>query len=79
MHLLILMETRNEPMYYLLLTKQIILATMDCQSENKDCELFWKTWNDALADLQAGLTFGRLLDELGCNWNALKEVYGEDL
>ena len=40
---------------------------MDCQSENKDCELFWKTWNDALAD------------ELGCNWNALKEVYGEDL
>ena len=52
---------------------------MDCQSENKDCELFWKTWNDALADLQAGLTFGRLLDELGCNWNALKEVYGEDL
>ena len=55
---------------------------MDCQSENKDCELFWKTWNDALADLQAGLTFdpaGGLLDELGCNWNALKEVYGEDL
>ena len=55
---------------------------MDCQSENKDCELFWKTWNDALADLQAGLTFdpaGRLLDELGCNWNALKEVFGEDL
>ena len=54
---------------------------MDCESENKDnCELFWRTWNDALADFQAGLTFeaGVLLDERGCNWNALKEVYGED-
>ena len=28
-------------MYHILLRKQIILATMDCQSENKDnCELF---------------------------------------
>ena len=39
--------------------------------------LFWRTWNDALA----GLAFdpaGVLLDERGCNWNALKEVYGED-
>ena len=65
-----------------LLRKQIILATMDCESENKDnCELFWRNWNDVLADFQAGLTFNParvLLDERGCNWNALKEVYGKD-
>ena len=69
-------------MYHPLLRKQIILATMDCESENKDnCELFWRTWSDALADFQAGLIFdptGVILDERGCNWNALKEVYGED-
>ena len=48
-------------MYHPLLTKQIILATMDCESENKDnFELFWKTWNDVLADFQAGLTFVQL-------------------
>ena len=41
--------------YHPLLRKQIILATMDCESENKDnCELFWRTWNDA--DFKAGLT-----------------------
>ena len=54
-------------MYYPLLRKQIILATMDCESVNKDnCELFWRTWNDTSADFQAGLTFdpaGVLLDE----------------
>ena len=69
-------------MYHPLLRKQIILATMDCQKENKDnYDLFWRTWNDALADFQAGLIFdpaGVILDERGCNWNALKEVYGED-
>ena len=55
---------------------------MDCDSENKEnCELFWRPWNDALADFQAGLTFDLarvLLDEGECNWNALKEVYDED-
>ena len=70
------------PMYHPLLRKQTIFATMDCESENKDnCELFWRTWNDALADFQAGLTFdpaGVLLDERGCNWNGLKEVYREN-
>ena len=31
---------------------------MDRERENKDnCELFWRTWDDALADFQAGLTF----------------------
>ena len=70
-------------MYHPLLRKQIILATMDCEYENKDnCELFCRTWNDALADLQAGITFdpaGVILDERGCNWNALKEIYGKDV
>ena len=41
-----------------LLRKQIILARMDRERENKDnCELFWRTWDDALADFQAGLKF----------------------
>ena len=70
-------------MYHPQLRKQIILATMDCEYENKDnCELFCRTWNDALADLQAGITFdpaGVILDERGCNWNALKEAYGKDV
>ena len=68
--------------YHPLLRKQIILATLDCESENKDNhDLFWRTWNDALADFQAGLTFdpaGIIVDEQGFNWNALKEVYGEE-
>ena len=57
--------------YHPLLRKQIILATMHCESENKDnCELFLRTWNDALADFQAGLTFypaGITVDERGFN------------
>ena len=35
-----------------------------------------------MADLQAGITFdpaGVILDERGCNWNALKEIYGKDV
>ena len=45
-------------MHHPLLRKQIILVTMDRERENKDnCELFWRTWHDALADFQAGLTF----------------------
>ena len=55
---------------------------MDCECESKGtCEIFWRTWNDVLADFQAGQTFdsaGVILDERGCNWNALKEVYGKD-
>ena len=55
---------------------------MDCECESKEtCEIFWRTWNDVLADFQAGQTFdsaGVILDERGCNWNALKEVYGKD-
>ena len=34
-----------------------------------------------MADFQAGITFdsaGVILDERGCNCNALKEVYGKD-
>ena len=54
----------------------------DCESEDEDnFELFQRTWNNAQADLRAGLTFdpaGVSLDERGCNWNALKEVYGKD-
>ena len=54
----------------------------DCESEDEDnFELFQRTWHNAQSDLRAGLTFdsaGVLLDERGCNWNALKEVYGKD-
>ena len=43
-------------MYHPLLRKQIILATIDCDCENKDnCELFYGTWNDALVDFQTRL------------------------
>ena len=54
----------------------------DCESEDEDnFELFQRTWNNAQADLRAGLTFdpaGVSFDERGCNWNALKGVYGKD-
>ena len=35
--------------------------------------MFWRTWNDALADFQAGA----LLYKQGFNWNVLKGVWGE--
>ena len=59
------------PWYHPVLRKQINLATMDHENENKDnCELFWRTWNDAFGDFQTGLTFdpaGIFLDDGRCN------------
>ena len=53
-----IMIVLTSSMYHPLLRKQIIPATMDCESENKNnCELFLRTWNDDLVDFQAGLTF----------------------
>lgn len=38
--------------YQPLLRKVVKLATMDCDSENKECiSLFWTLWNNALAEL----------------------------
>ena len=68
--------------YHPLLQKQIPLATIDCEKE--DCinaKNFFATWNEALSEFQEGLTFdstGVILDERGSNWNAIKEIYGEE-
>ena len=53
--------------YYPLLRKQIPLATMDCESENKEtAELFWKMWIEALKEFNGEIKFdpiGIILDE----------------
>ena len=37
-------------LYHPLLRKQILLATMHCESENKEySETFWNLWNEALS------------------------------
>ena len=68
--------------YHPLLQKQIPLATMDCEKEDRiNAKNFFATWNEALSEFQEGLTFdstGVILDERGSNWNAIKEIYGEE-
>ena len=53
--------------YHPLLRKQIPLATMDCESENKEsAELFWKMWIEALKEFNGEIKFdpiGIILDE----------------
>ena len=67
-------EKRNSKMtvltlsvYHPLLRKQIPLATMDCESENKEsAELFWKMWIEALKEFNGEIKFdpiGIILDE----------------
>ena len=67
--------------YHPLLRKQIPLATMDCESENKEsAELFWKIWIEALQEFNSEIKFnptGIILDEKSCNWNAMKKYFGD--
>ena len=45
------MATLSLSLYHPLLRKQILLATMHCQSENKEnSETFWNLWNEALSN-----------------------------
>ena len=75
------MTTLSLVLYHPLLRKQILLATMHCESENKEnSETFWNLWNEALS---SGLEerymlnpAGLMLDEKGSNWNAIKNVFG---
>ena len=68
--------------YHPLLQKQIQLATMDCEKEDRiNAKNVFATWNEALLEFQEWLTFdstGVILDERGSNWNAIKEFYGEE-
>ena len=76
------MTVHTLSMHHQPLRKQIILARWIMKVKIRTIlELLWKTWNDSLADFQAGLTFdpaGVLLYEWGYNWNALMEVSGKD-
>ena len=75
------MTTLSLSLYHPLLRKQILLATMHCESENKEnSETFWNLWNVALSSgLEVRYMFnqaGLMLDEKGSNWNAIKNVFG---
>ena len=65
--------TLSLSLYHPLLHKQILLATMRCESENKEnSETFWNLWNEALSSgLEERYMFnpaGLMLDEKGLNW-----------
>ena len=66
--------------YHALLRKQIPLATMNCENENKEsAEFFWKIWIEALQEFNGKIKFnpiGIILDEKSCNWNAIKKYFG---
>ena len=67
--------------YHPLLRKQILLATMNCESENKEnSETFWNVWNEALnSGLEERYMFspaGLMLDENILTCNAIKIVFG---
>ena len=68
-------------LYHPLLRKQIPLATMDCESKNKEsAELFWKVWIEALKEFNGKIKFdpvGIILDEKTCNWNPIKKYFGD--
>ena len=68
--------------YHPLLRKQIPLATMDCESENKEsAEFFWKIWIEALQEFNGEIKFnpiGITLDKKSCNWNAIKRYFGDE-
>ena len=75
------MTTLSLSLYHLLLHEQILLATMHCESENKEnSETFWNCWNEALSSaLEERYMFnpaGLMLHEEGSNWNAIKNVFG---
>ena len=67
--------------YHPLHRKQIPLAAMNCESENKEStKLFWKIRIEALQQLNGKMKFdltGIILDDNNCNWYAIKKYFGE--
>ena len=77
------MTTLTLSIYHPLIRKQIILATLNCEGENKEnAELFWRCWEEALGGKNGSTCFnptGIILDEKGSNWKAVENVYGKEL
>ena len=77
------MTTLTLSIYHPLIRKQIILATLNCEGENKEnAELFWRCWEEALGGKNESTCFnptGIILDEKGSNWKAVENVYGKEL
>ena len=70
------MITLSLSLYHPLLRKQILLAAMHCESENKEnSETFWNLWNEALSsgveERYMFIPAGLMLDEKDSNWNAI--------
>ena len=77
------MLTYTLSVYHPILRKQIPLACMGCSEENfENSVIVSKTLNKALEEKYGEErvqfdTFLLVLDEKGCNWVALKNVYGK--
>ena len=69
--------------YRTLIRKQITLATLNCEGENKEnAELFWRCWEEAVGGKNESTYFnptGLILEEKGSNWKAVENVYGKEL
>ena len=77
------MTTLTLSIYHPLIRKQIILATLNCEGENKEnAELFCRCWEEALGGKNESTCFnptGIILDEKGSNWKTVENVYGKEL
>ena len=77
------MTTLTLSIYHPLIRKQIILATLNCEGENKEnAELFWRCWEEALGGKNESNCFNPtdiILDEKSTKWKAVENVYGKEL
>ena len=77
------MTTLSLFIYHLLIRKQVILATLNCEGKNKEnAELFWGCWEERLGGKNESTCFnptGIILDVKGINWKAVENVYGKEL
>ena len=77
------MATLTLSIYHPLIRKQIILAILNCEGENKEnVGFFWRCWEEVLGGKNESTYFnptGIILDEKGSNWKAVKNVYGKEL
>ena len=76
--------TLTASVYHTLLQKQIILATMQCQHENKkNIELFWRLFNNAYKTVndtdERFWPVGWCTEMAHSNFSGLMQIYGEDV
>lgn len=76
--------TLTASVYHPILRKQVVLASMECESESTETvALFWTMFNEMLSKIAGvqGFVFnprGWCSDMAGSNLHGIKEVFGED-